>query len=62
MYKAIYEKSTGRVIAYCMPEQNLEILMSNYQNVDFIELDSLPMGLRQYTWRIDFKTMTLEKN
>ena len=61
MYKCIYNITTQRVVAICNPNQNLESLMSNWTNVDFIAVDSLNGYDKEFNIYINLTTKQLEK-
>jgi hypothetical protein len=61
MYQAIYDNTTGNILAYCRPEQNLTVLISNYTNVDYINIDELPKTLRNLAWHVDVDSRQLIK-
>jgi len=59
MYKCIYDITTNRVIAVCMPDQNFESLMANWTNVDYIEVDSISNNTRNFNYLVDPQTREL---
>ena len=59
MYKCIYDLTTGKVIAICNPKQNLEVLMSNWTNVDYIEVGQLQVTTRNFNLSVDLATKEL---
>lgn len=62
MYKCIYDLTTGKVIAVCTPDQNLEILMTNWTNVDYIEVEEVEMNIRSFQLSVDLTTLQLISN
>jgi hypothetical protein len=49
MYKCLFDKTTGQIFAFCMPTQNLDRLMSNYTNCDYIETDYVANKIKHMT-------------
>ena len=60
--KAIYNITTGQILAYCYPEQDLNRLMSNYSNSDYIEIEYIPPMKEFGKWSIDIATKKLINN
>jgi hypothetical protein len=61
MYKAIFDLTTGKIVAICLPQQDAQAVMSNYSNVDMTEINELPESLRNFNWHIDLETKELVK-
>lgn len=60
MNKIIYDKNLGYIRATCRPEQDHVAVMSNYQNVDFIEVEFLPHKDQMNQLKVNIKTKQLE--
>jgi hypothetical protein len=61
MYKAIFNKTTGNIVAICMPQQDYLAVMENYENVDVADIDQQPSSIRNINWHIDLETKELVK-
>jgi hypothetical protein len=61
MIKCIYDLTTGQVIATCNPDQNLEILISNWTNVGYIQVETINYTTRDFNFKVNLETLTLEK-
>lgn len=61
MYQCIYDKTTGKILAICTPNQDYLQVKENYSNCDTIEIAELPNSLRNFSWRIDPVTLELKK-
>lgn len=61
MIKCIYDLTSGRVIATCMPDQNLESVMGNWTNVGYIEVESIVHNTRDFKFQVNLETLALEK-
>lgn len=59
MYKAIFNKDSGKILAYCYPTQDLTRLMSNYNNSDYIAIDYIPPMKEFGRWGVDVATKKL---
>lgn len=61
MYKAIYNLDTGVIQGYIGDEIDHVEFMSNWDNVDYIEVDQYPgvNDLRTHKWSVDLSTKKL---
>jgi hypothetical protein len=58
--KCIFNKTTGQIYAICTPEQDFQSMLDNYANADWIEINSGPGSLRNFTWRVNPDSRELE--
>jgi hypothetical protein len=59
--KIIFDQTTGLIKATCYPNQDVARVMSNYQNVNYIEIDSnLPDWVEVCSLWVNPETLTLE--
>ena len=59
MYKIIYDKTSGQIRATVNPEQNLDQVMSNYSNVDFLSVDKIILD-KFFNKRVNLESLTVE--
>ena len=57
MKTAIYDKTTGEVKAYTAEPQDHNVVMKNWDNVDYIEIAAFPVPIWKY--KVDTGTKTL---
>ena len=59
MFKIIFDKTTGEVVATCMPQQDSASVLTNYSNVDIISTESLPGKVEINFYKVDLESRTL---
>lgn len=53
----IYDKTDGTIRAYCKLDQDLEVVKSNYSNVDVVNVDVTINRMTAGTYKIDLVTL-----
>jgi len=56
MKKCVYDISSGKVLAYANEQQNINSIMDNYTNCDYIEINELPLRKEFGHWHVDLET------
>ena len=59
MYKCIYDLTTFDIVAVCSPDQNIQSFISNWTNVDYIEIEEISMNTRDFKYSVDPTTRQL---
>lgn len=57
LLKCIYDVDTGTIRAYVKLDQDLQVVLSNYQNVAVVDVDATVNKLTAGTFKIDLDTM-----
>lgn len=61
MFKIIFDKTSGEVVATCMPQQDADAVLSNYSNVDISTVETLPGKLEINFYKVDLNSKVLIK-
>lgn len=61
--KCIYDQTTGKIWAWVRDDQDVEAVMSNYQNVASAEIPAPKLNkFNCWQWRYDINSQQLVKN
>ena len=60
--KVIYDQDTGVIKAWCSGAQDHKIVMTNYENVNWIDTDVEPTThLESYSYSVNLDTLQVER-
>lgn len=60
MIKVIYNINTGRILGSCVPGQDLNAVISNYSDCDYIEVEEFSLDKLSKKYQVNLETKQIE--